>query len=255
MVLTGTDLYRDIQGDAMAQRSLELADALVVLQDQAVHSLPPSIRDKARVIHPSTTSRRTLAKTRRHLRVVMAGHLRSEKSPQTLFECARELLADTDILIDHVGGALEAGLAEEARATMRDCPNYRWLGALPHEDVRRRIQRSHVLVHPSRMEGAAHVIIEALCCGTPVLASRVAGNVGMLGEDYRGYFALGDSRGLAHWLRLCRDDLHSNTPVPGLLQTLARQCEARAPLFHPGVERQALQHLCSSLIGPTARGC
>jgi len=255
VVLTGTDLYRDIRGDATAQRSLELANVLVVLQDQAARSLAPSIRDKARVIYPSTTLRRTLAKTRRHLRAVMVGHLRSEKSPQTLFKTARELSADADILIDHIGAALESGLAEEASATMRDCPNYRWLGALPHEEVRRRIQRAHVLVHPSVMEGGAHVIMEALCCGTPVLASRVAGNVGMLGEDYGGYFELGDSQGLAHLLGVCRDGLHATTPSPTLLQRLARQCEARVPLFDPSAEKQALYDLCSSLTGPAPSGC
>ena len=33
LVLTGTDLYRDIDSDADAQRSLQLADRLVVLND------------------------------------------------------------------------------------------------------------------------------------------------------------------------------------------------------------------------------
>jgi hypothetical protein len=35
------------------------------------------------------------------------------------------------------------------------------------------IQRAHVLVHPSALEGGAHVIMEAVRSGTPVLASRV----------------------------------------------------------------------------------
>ena len=41
---------------------------------------------------------------------------------------------------------------------------------------------------------------------TPVLASRISGNVGMLGDDYDGYFELGDSDGLAALLRRCRGD-------------------------------------------------
>src|SRR5258708_2059132 len=39
VVLTGTDLYRDVGSDLAAQRSLQLADALVVLQEQGPLSL------------------------------------------------------------------------------------------------------------------------------------------------------------------------------------------------------------------------
>jgi glycosyltransferase involved in cell wall biosynthesis len=68
---------------------------------------------------------------------------------------------------------------------MQRIPNYRWLGALPHESTRRRIQAAHVLVHSSRMEGGAHVVIEAVTSGTPVLASRIPGNLGLLGRTTR----------------------------------------------------------------------
>jgi len=37
------------------------------------------------------------------------------------------------------------------------------------------------------MGGGAHAILEAVCRGTPVVASNVSGNVGMLGSDYDGY--------------------------------------------------------------------
>ena len=67
---------------------------------------------------------------------------------------------------------------------MAVCPNYRWLGALPHEATRRHIQQAHLMIHTSRMEGGAHVIIEAVVSGTPVLASRIDGNIGMLGDDF-----------------------------------------------------------------------
>ena len=55
------------------------------------------------------------------------------------------------------------------------------------------------------MEGGAHVVMEAVRSGTPVLASRVAGNVGMLGADYAGYFEHGDAAALAALLERCRE--------------------------------------------------
>lgn len=138
VVLTGTDLYRDIQSDATAWRSLELARALVVLQEAAPRALPLSVRDKCRVIFQSTTARRMLAKSPHRLRLVMVGHLREEKSPETLFAAARLLEAHPDIFIDHIGEALDPALGQAARSTMENAPNYHWLGGLPHEAVRRR---------------------------------------------------------------------------------------------------------------------
>ncbi len=142
VVLTGTDLYRDIHVDAQAQRSLELADRLIVLHERAIEDLPVQHRAKAIACFQSTTARKPLAKTAQHLRCVMVGHLRAEKAPQTYFEAARRLAQRHDILLDHVGGALDPALGDEARAVQKGCPHYRWLGALPHEGVRKRGTRA-----------------------------------------------------------------------------------------------------------------
>jgi putative glycosyltransferase (TIGR04348 family) len=241
VVLTGTDLYRDIRSDAEAQRSLRLADALVVLQDQGLASLPPAMRDKATVIYQSGGRRKTLAKTRRHLRALMVGHLREEKNPRTLFEAARMLRDRADILIDHVGAALDSGLGRLAAATARTCPHYRWHGALPHAQTLQRIQRAHLLINASSMEGGAHTVLEAVRAGTPVLASRIPGNVGMLGADYAGYFPCGDAAALARLLERCRNEAD-------VLARLRRQCAARASLFEPHREEQALGRLVERLL-------
>lgn len=248
VVLTGTDLYRDIDTDASARRSLELAQALVVLQECAPRSLPAELRHKARVIFQSTPPRQTLDKSTHHLRAVMVGHLRDEKSPQTLFAAARLLSGCDDIRIDHIGEPLDPVLGEAARATMAAVPNYRWLGGLAHEQVRRRIQRAHLLVHASRMEGGAHVVMEAVTSGTPVLASRIEGNVGMLGGDYSGYFSWDDAEALAALLRRCRQS--QRVPGDDFMRRLVAQCCARAPLFAPQRERAALHGLVGEMLKP-----
>jgi len=240
LVMTGTDLYRDIDADASAQASLQLADRLVVLQELGPRRLPPALRERCTVCFQSCAARQPLAKTGRHLRAVMVGHLRDEKSPETYFEAARLLGERDDIVLDHIGAPLDAALGAQAAALAREQPRYRWLGALDHAATRRRIQQAHVLVHASRMEGGAHVIAEAVRSGTPVLASRIDGNVGMLGEDYAGYFAWHDAAGLAALLQRTRDE-------PALLRTLARQCRARARLFEPRRERATLAALLATL--------
>ncbi len=249
LVLTGTDLYRDIGSDASAQRSLALAQALVVLQERGPLALPASLRDKARVVFQSTTARQACPKSPRQLRAVMVGHLREEKSPETLFAAARLLADRRDIRIDHIGAALDPALGEAARATMAAVPGYRWLGGLPHEAVRRRMQRAHLLIHASRIEGGAHVVMEAVACGTPVLASRIDGNVGMLGEDYAGYFEWNDAEALAALLVRCRESQSWQHATPNLLGQLAAQCARRAPLFDPATERAAVRRLVHDLLG------
>jgi putative glycosyltransferase (TIGR04348 family) len=247
VVLTGTDLYRDIQTVAAAQRSLALAQVLVVLQECAPESLPVAVRAKARVIFQSTTARRTLPKSPQRLRAVMVGHLRDEKSPETLFATARLLAKQRNIRIDHIGEPLDPALGEAACATMAAAPGYRWLGGLPREEVRRRIQRAHLLIHASRMEGGAHVIMEAVASGTPVLASHVDGNVGMLGADYAGYFPWGDANALATLIRRSHES-RSRRDGDDFLQMLADQCRQRAPLFNPMAERSAVQRLVEDLL-------
>ncbi len=258
VVLTGTDLYRDIATDAQAQQSLALAQRLVVLQAQGLQALPEGLRAKAQVMFQSTSARQTLPKSTRHLRVVMVGHLREEKDPLTLMAAARLLQAMPSthgirdihgIHIDHIGAPLDAVLGHAAQTTARECPNYRWLGEQTHEATRRRIQRAHLLIHASRMEGGAHVVMEAVRCGTPVLASNIPGNVGMLGEDYAGYFEVGDAAGLAALLRQCHAELTSTQTLASnsLLTLLQAQCTARAPLFSPSTEQAALRRLVAQL--------
>ena len=243
VVLTGTDLYRDIAHDPQAQRSLALARSLVVLQGLGIRSLPPEHQAKARVIFQSTGTRQTLPKTARHLRVVMVGHLREEKDPLTLMDAARLLPPDAGVFIDHIGAALEPALGQAAQATQAQCPHYRWLGALPHARTLQRIQRAHLLVHTSRMEGGAHVLMEAMCSGTPVLASRIDGNVGLLGADYAGVFEPGDAQGLADLLMVCREPVGG----PAVVAHLQHQCALRAPLFEPQAERAALHRWVQDL--------
>ena len=241
LVLTGTDLYRDIARDKSAQQSIRLADALVVLNELGAQRLAPQDQGKATVILQSSSQRNRLHHTDRHLRALMVGHLRAEKSPQTFFDAARRLVDRDDILLDHIGSALDPALGEQARALMQQCPQYRWLGPLPHRAVRRRIQAAHLLVHPSRMEGGAHVVIEAVRSGTPVLASGIDGNIGLLGEGYTGYFPVGNDLALASLLESARD-------LPGMLGGLKAECDARAPLFEPARERAAVLALVASLM-------
>ncbi len=241
LLLTGTDLYRDIQTDASAQRSLQQATALVVLQADGVNTLAPLLRAKTSVIYQSAAALSLEPPSpHRHADICMIGHLRSEKDPLTFMRAAALVSAPTARLI-HIGGVLEPELAGAAKATAAQQLRYHWLGAMPHTDTRLRLGRSRAMALTSKMEGGANVIIEAVCAGVPVLASDIGGNRGMLGDDYQGYFPPGDAAALAHLIDrvIDDDDFHA---------TLRAQGDARAPLFAPATEQAALLELVDNLL-------
>jgi len=241
LVLTGTDLYRDIDGDASALHSLKCASHLVVLQDEGLARLDAQSRAKARVIVQSATSLRVRTRVATPVNVVAVGHLREEKDPLTLMSAARLLPAATPIRIHHIGDSLDATLADAARRTSACCPHYRWLGGLPRAQARRWIARSQALVHMSRMEGGANVVIEAVRSGVPVLASRIDGNVGLLGRDYGGYFAVGDAPALAQLMQRLASD-------PAYAAALTAQCALREPRFTPAAERHEVRRLLADML-------
>ena len=241
VVMTGTDLYRDIRTEVRAQHALQCASHVVVLQDEGLVALPPAARARARVIVQSAT------KLVRHGPLAMAfvlvavGHLREEKDPATLMAAAQLLPADPPVRITHIGSALDPALGALAQETMRTCPRYRWLGALPRAAARRHIAQAQALVHMSRMEGGANVVIEAVRSGVPVLASRIDGNVGLLGADYGGYFEVGDAPALARLMQRAASD-------EAFVAHLRAQCALREPRFTPATERAAVRALLADML-------
>jgi glycosyltransferase involved in cell wall biosynthesis len=140
-----------------------------------------------------------------------------------------------------VGGALSDDLAEQARAEEAANPRYRWLGERPRSQALRLLARCRLLSLTSELEGGANVISEALALGVPVVSSRIAGSLGLLGTDYAGYFPFGDTRALADLLWRAETD-------SAFYDALCAQAAQRRPLFEPAYERQSWQALLRELF-------
>ncbi len=256
VALTGTDIYRDIRSSRPARKSLEIATRIVVLQPAAIEKLQPGLREKTRVIHQSVEGRpiqtgwsRKSAKTKASkskgrsdgsFDVCVIGHLRDVKDPFRAAMAARLLPDSSRIQVLQVGGAMTAGMAARARKQMNANKRYQWLGEQSRARARRILEKSCLCVLSSRIEGGANVLSEAIVASVPVLASRIDGNVGILGPDYPGYFAVGDTRQLARLLTRAETS-------PGYLAELKAWSKSLAPLADPAREEQAWFALISEL--------
>ena len=244
VALTGTDLYRDIREYAEARQSLGMATRLIVLQEEGLRELSPYLRRKTSIVRQSSDVTLRHAPDRSRFRIAVIGHLRSEKDPFRAVQALRRIERSTPVEVLQIGAALDREMRVRAKGWMRLERRYRWLGSLDHETAMRRLASSHVLVLSSVMEGGANVICEAARIGVPVLASRVPGNVGMLGRDYPGYFPLFDERALARLIERCRTDA-------SFYKRLRSAVSRRRALFSPTAERAALKRMLRALPAST----
>jgi putative glycosyltransferase (TIGR04348 family) len=241
VALTGTDLYQDIHRSARAQRSLEMATRLVLLQRAGIEELPAEVRGKAVVIYQSAVRPdRVPPPSQSVFEVCVLGHLRSVKDPFQTAMAVRLLPVESRIRVLHVGGALTIDMGRRARLEMLKNPRYRWLGELPRPRALRTLARSRLLVLTSRMEGGANAICEALASRIPVISSRIAGSIGILGADYPGYLPVGDTRALAELLHRAETD-------GGFYAALKSHCRRLAPLVSPARERASWRRLLAEL--------
>lgn len=241
VALTGTDLYRDIRFDPDAGKSMRLATRMIVLQDMGLNELSPALRKKTRVIYQSTRPISPRPPLKSCFEVTVSGHLREEKDPFRAAAALAYLPAASRIRLTHLGGAMSSGMAAAAREWADREPRYRWLGELAHWKALRMLARSRLMVISSCMEGGANVVSEALAAGVPVIASRIPGNIGMLGKDYAGYYPLADEKNLARLLWRAESD-------PAFYLRLKQQCAARKHLVNPRLERLGLKNLLAELL-------
>ncbi len=241
LLLTGTDLYGDIHRNKAAADSLNKASRLVLLQSHGIHELPARLHSKVRVIIQSAEPpRRSPQPLKRAFEICVSGHLRPVKDPFRAALASRKLPASSKIQITHIGSALSPTMERRAVDEMVRNDRYRWLGEVSNSKARQLLARSRLLVLSSKMEGGANVISEAIAASVPVLASRISGSIGLLGDDYPGFFEVGSTAQLTALMNRCEDD----ADFYGELLFHVKQL---APQFTPKCEQESLRQLISDV--------
>jgi hypothetical protein len=80
-----------------------------------------------------------------------------------------------------------------------------------------------------------------------VVSSHIAGSIGLLGEDYPGYFPVGDTQALANLLRRAETDTE-------FYNTLRDCCARLRPLFDPAREKRGWKDLLHELFPGLEQG-
>jgi putative glycosyltransferase (TIGR04348 family) len=239
VALTGTDLYRDIRFDADAKQSMALATRMIVLQEMGLKELSGAYAAKTHVVYQSAAAVAPQPPLKRFFEVTVIGHLRDEKDPLRAAMALAYVPATSRIRVTQLGRSLDPALEQTAKRIMAEDARYHWRGEVPHWKAARILARSRLMVISSRMEGGANVVSEALIANVPVIASKISGNIGMLGEDYPGYFPAGNERALAKLI------LRAETE-PDFYRSLRSHCRARKKKISAAQEKAALKSAIAS---------
>jgi len=245
VLLAGTDVYPRFDPDPETLRVLERANTLIALQPRAAEVLPVAMRDKVRTIVQSATAIPMQRSVDTFTACVLA-HLRPVKDPLLPFEAASWVPADVPLRVVVAGRAIVPELAEAARRAVAADARCQWSGELSRREAKRLLASSHVCIVPSSSEGGANVVSEALAAGTPILATRIPGNTGLLGNNWPGLFAAGNAKELGDLLTRAATD-------SAFYQTMVECTQALQHLVDPARERESLRQLVAELV-PSGRG-
>lgn len=128
------------------------------------------------------------------LRVLFIGRLIPRKGFQRVVRALPRLreLATRPFEVEVVGSGTARLELDELAARLSVSDLIRYVGTVPYEKLQVTYQYADIFVLTSLSEGMPSVILEAMGCGLPVVASNVGGNNELVREGENGYLIEGD---------------------------------------------------------------
>lgn len=195
VVMTGSDLFPfdGVLKDETLQ-SIRLADAVVITQGEARekldHPLVKEIRKSIAIPEEVLSHQKAVSPG---ITGLIVAHVREQKNPFLYLRAIPYL--KNSLLIKHYGDARSEENRDHAEKYKSEF--YQWMGVIPRIDLLKELKNADFLLNTSYIEGSSNAICEALVLGTPVIASAIPGNTGVLGRHYPGLFRADDAESLA----------------------------------------------------------
>lgn len=181
-------------GGALERRGAALADAVIVLTGRMrealigdgvaprrVHVIPSGIAPAfTRPAGPGPLLDGVPAP-----RLLYVGRLHEQKGVDVLLR-ALALLDDPPVDLLVVGDGPRAGQLRDLAARLGVAGRVHMCGFVPHEEIPGVLGAGDPLVLPSRYEELGTVLLEAMHCGNPVVATRVGGIPGLVEDGVTG---------------------------------------------------------------------
>jgi len=190
-----------------------------------------------------------------HQRIVYVGRLSPEKGLPTLLRAMATLAHSRPAVTLHVVG--DGACRQEYEQLARDVgagESVRFEGVASHADVPLWIGAADVLCLPSLREGCPNIVLEALACGRPVVASRVGGVPAMLSAETGAVVDAEDVQGFAAALESVLSRVWDPSAVRTAVSTRSWTAVARQYLeIFSGVARAGAEPRRVLAEGPSAR--
>lgn len=144
------------------------------------------------------------------VKILFIGRLIPRKGFQRVVQALPRLreLTDKPFEVEVVGTGVFRSRLDELTDSLGVSDLIRYVGAVPYEKLPESYQYADIFVLTSLSEGMPSVILEAMGCGLPIVASDVGGNNEIVHEGENGYLISGDdTEAIAHRLAsLVNDD-------------------------------------------------
>ncbi len=189
--LQGSDVFRVGKhplGAWLTRQILLRCDGITALTRALVSSVAEmGLRPDPILVIPNGVDTRSFAPVPAELRddtVLFVGSLIERKGPKYLLAAMKRVLAvlpSYQLVV--VGEGPQHEMLRNLAESLDIAQHVVFMGFQSQDQVRVQMQRARLLVLPSLEEGQGVVLLEALACGTPVVASRVDGIPEVVTDD------------------------------------------------------------------------
>ena len=150
---------------------------------------------------PRGTCRRQLSLDPADKIVLYVGNLKPAKGTRDLLEAFSRLEVGGRVRLFYVGDGPDSAFLEQQIRRRGLAREVVVAGARPHDEIPVWLNASDLLCLPSHSEGCPNVVLEAMACGTPVVATRVGQIPGLLDPSRGVLVRPGDIASLSEGLR------------------------------------------------------